>query len=560
MNLPKYFPILFIFIFWVLFIYSCAAIQAPSGGPRDETPPELIESLPKNGTVFFPGGRVELVFTEYLAENTISNAITIMPRMNEDPELIYKGRRVFVEFPNNLTNDQTYIVSINRTLKDEHGVFLKKGLQVAYSTGSKINNGSIEGTINHKKPASAQLWKIISKKDDSLFYQRQPDYVIDASDKGNYHFQFLSSGDYKLISVDQSLSRTVINPNRTLAGLPWLTLIQLGSDETLESINMMIPEKSYSKKMNRAEWITESWFKLFFSENISEVMSLLPLQVFLGDSILSVLDLFLDNEDKTIVHAVLPESLRRPGLVTFSLNSIFQGDKTILDSSRVSIRIDTTQYKKNVKIDFPLKSYVHPIDEEIITPLQISFSSFMEKSNISAPIELIKDSINVSSKYNWISPLTLEVTPLANWEPKKNYQLHIDRDNLKPVFGEPFIDSLTTLSFKTSDYIRFGRLLGKVESSLMDGIVLQVKHLKNKFENLYTIVNSDGTFLMNRLPEGDYSLLFFQDDDGDNRYSYGSLDPHKPAEWYYVYPDTVLIRGNWDMELKKIQFNNNLYR
>ena len=102
--------------------------------------------------------------------------------------------------------------------------------------------------------------------------------------------------------------------------------------------------------------------------------------------------------------------------------------------------------------------------------------------------------------------------------------------------------------------------MGKIQPSLPDRLVLQVRHIKNKFENLYTTVNSDGTFLINRLPEGNYSLLFFQDDDGDNRYSYGSLNPYNPAEWHYTYPDTVLIRGNWDMELKEIQFNYNLYR
>jgi len=67
-----------------------------------------------------------------------------------------------------------------------------------------------------------------------------------------------------------------------------------------------------------------------------------------------------------------------------------------------------------------------------------------------------------------------------------------------------------------------------------------------------TIVNSEGTFDMNRLPEGNYFLSFFKDSDGDNRYSFGNLSPYRPSEWFYLYPDTVKIRANWDLELNQI--------
>ena len=554
MNLTKYFSILFVSLFGALSIYSCAAVQAPSGGPKDETPPELIQSVPDNGTIFFPGGRVELVFSEYLSENSIANAITVMPKLKEDPELIYKGRRVFVNFPDSLLSNQTYIISIDRSLKDEHGVFLEQGLQVAYATGAKINEGSVTGTIKHIKPASAQLWKIKSEEDLSLFYQREPDYVLDAADNGSYRFQFLSSGAYKLASVDQSVSETAINPDRTVTGLPWEAIIQLGTDETVTGMDMMIPERSGPNRMNRAEWVTGTWFKLFFSENVSDLLNLLPVQVFAEGSIFPVLDLFLDNEDKTMIHIILSESIPRPGLVAFALNSIQQGEKTLLDSSRVAVRTDTTRDTTNAKISFPVKSYIHPIEEEMIVPLKINFSSFMEKSKTPAPITLMQDSISVPLIFNWISPLTLEITPEANWNPKTNYKLHIYADELHPVYGKTLSDSVATMSFKTSNFIRFGHLLGQVESKLPGKVVAQVKYLEKEPEDFHTVVNLDGTFAMNRLREGNYSLLFFEDSDGDNRYSYGSLDPYKPAEWFFIYPDTVEIRGNWDMELTGIQF------
>ena len=47
-----------IFLFFLCFnylsnVFSCAAIQAPSGGPKDETPPLLLHSNPVTGTTNF---------------------------------------------------------------------------------------------------------------------------------------------------------------------------------------------------------------------------------------------------------------------------------------------------------------------------------------------------------------------------------------------------------------------------------------------------------------------------------------------------------------------------
>ena len=44
-------------------IYSCAAIQAPSGGLKDITPPYLLYSIPESGSANFKGDRIELFFS-----------------------------------------------------------------------------------------------------------------------------------------------------------------------------------------------------------------------------------------------------------------------------------------------------------------------------------------------------------------------------------------------------------------------------------------------------------------------------------------------------------------
>tara|TARA_Y100000590_G_scaffold128088_1_gene146450 strand:- start:746 stop:2428 length:1683 start_codon:yes stop_codon:yes gene_type:complete len=560
LKLIKYFSILFITLFWVILIYCCASIQAPSGGPKDETPPELIQTIPENKTIFFKEDRVELVFSEYLDEKSVYNSITIMPKLKKSPDFIYKGNRLFIDFHDSLIYGQTYIISIDRSLKDEHGVNLKKGLQIAYATGGKINEGSISGTIKYSKPASAQLWKIKSKEDLVLFYKREPDYIVDASDNGNYHFQFLSSGQYKIVGVDQSITGISIDPKRTITGLPWEMIIKLDNDEIVSGVDMIIPDKLAINKINRAEWTTGEWFKLFFSEDVSNIVTLLSIQAFSNDSILKVIDIFMDDEDEKVIHLVLDKSINSPSLITFFLKDVYDDDDKLFDSSRVTVKMDTVRDTTNAKIKFPEESYIHAIENEKIVPVKIRFSTFMKKYIVENSVLLMQDSILIPFKYDWISPLTLMITPFRNWISKTNYQLEIHADKLYPIYGESLVDSVTTISFQTSSYIKFGRLLGELESSIPRKIIAQVKDFEKGINNSHAIVNFDGTFLMNRLREGNYSLLFFEDSDGNNHYSYGTINPYKPAEWFFIFPDTVKIRGNWDMELNNIQIKKNFLR
>ena len=64
--------------------------MSPPGGPKDISPPELTETFPKDGTVNYKGGLIELQFSEYIDESSIDRAIHILPTLKTKPELIYK--------------------------------------------------------------------------------------------------------------------------------------------------------------------------------------------------------------------------------------------------------------------------------------------------------------------------------------------------------------------------------------------------------------------------------------------------------------------------------------
>ena len=208
------FKYLFLFV-----LVSCAAIMSPPGGEKDETPPELINTIPENKATNYDGNTVELFFSEYIEETTVEDAISILPALKYEPNIIYKGKKIVIRFNDSLQQNQTYIIVINRNLSDERKVKLSKGIQFAFSTGNEIDSGSISGKIYNSNQSSVQLWKIQDELDSIHFFNRIPDYSIDASNNGDYQFSYLSPGNYRLAALDRSFSGMPMIPKKMLYGL-----------------------------------------------------------------------------------------------------------------------------------------------------------------------------------------------------------------------------------------------------------------------------------------------------------------------------------------------------
>ena len=536
----------------ILFIYSCAAIQAPPGGPKDIIPPKLVHAVPANGSIYFTGGRVELVFSEYLQENSVHNAIRIQPSLPEPLGIKYKGRTLWIDFPDSLIENQTYIISINRDLRDEHGVQLGQGLQIAYATGSEIDRGEINGKVYYDKPVALHLWMVNSESDLTQFYTSPPDYVTDADNEGNYSFYHLSPGSYRLIGVDRSSAGLSLDPERMIYGLSWRNIVQLDSNQVKDGINMRIAERFRKIKLIRGEWLGRYWGKLFFSDNISNYEKLLSVHVIKDSSIL-IPTTFLDMLDKKVLHFILPDPLPDDSRLTITIPAISQGERTLIDSGRVTVRASSESDTSYLDIINPKNGFEIKPEEDRVVPLDIFFSRIMKDSVNEDTIHLLSDTIAIPFSSQWLSPLHLQIVPKENWITRSKFSLVIMRDRISPFFGRSLQDSIKTIQISTTNFIGFGNLVGRIEKPYPQPLVAELVPFENEQSKQSTVVNSNSEFEISHVSEGKYSLLIFNDLDGVRNYSYGQIDPFQPAEWFQFLPDTITIRNNWDMEITDIR-------
>lgn len=542
------------FIVWIpiAHLHNCAAIQPPSGGPKDTTSPNLVSSHPESGTVNFTGNTISLTFDEYMDEKTISSAIELFPTLSKKPDVVYNGKSIDIEIQEILKKNQTYILSVNRDLKDEHGVPMASHTQIAFSTGSTIDAGEIKGRVFDDVETSVHLWRL-SDQDTASFLERQPDYFIDGDDEGYYHFQYLSPGNYQLMAVKRSVAGMILQPSRMAYGFPWINSIRVDSSSDLSGLNMMVQLQENPIRLTRTVWTDSTWGKAFFSQHISPNV-VLPLTIMENGKATHIYDTFEQKADSTSIIIVPKQPLLRERDYQLNLAGIIQGERIIADSGKVRFSIPDQPDTTHLKWTNQLETFLLTPDPDSMMSISLFFSHPIQYQFDSSHVSLMNsDSERVDVKLyseNWNQ---ISITPLLDWEEEAKYQFEMETKGIIPLSGRPMVDSLISFDIKTTLFEPVGRLTGSVRNRNIPHLKTSILSAENP-QNVFTKrVNSDAVFDYINVPEGRYRLMFFSDKNQNNRIDAGRADPFQAGEWFTFYPDTIDIRANWDLELERIE-------
>ncbi|MEE8342028.1 MAG: Ig-like domain-containing protein [Candidatus Neomarinimicrobiota bacterium] len=540
-----------IFLFYLLltFIYSCASTKAPPGGPVDETPPAIIEVDPPSGTTGLTTNKISLVFSEYMDENSFKGNIKVFPQLSTTLEFKFKGEKIVLTLPDSLDSEKTYIIYLNRNIKDEHGISLAGTIQLAYTTGDQISSGIIEGKVYGEGDKSVHLWKFNETAIDSI-YATPPDYITDVNDDGIYSFSYLAPGSYQVLSVDKSAAGLPLNTDHTGYGLYWEEKINLAADDTLSNINMRLWKIPNRLKLLRGEWSAFKWGRLIFNNDLPEGL-IINYQLKYEDGIVTdSLLYYLDPIDQKNLIIQPSDSLMQKS-IKVNIRSLIFDDEVLLDSSEVLIQIPQDPDTSYLQILKPVRNFQISPNRLTKSELNLIFSKPVQLSTDSLlnPKLFKYDSVQVKIKINQKSPMHLQLVPLLDWEENENYQLKIYREGVLSEYGRGLKDSVSIINLRTTKSIGFGMVTGNAREFALSNLAIELFSTKNPSLSQTTFVNFKSEYEFKTVPEGDYSLYFFEDGDNDMKYSFGNAYLNIPSEWFYFYPDTFEVRSNWETEI-----------
>lgn len=540
--------VILILSFWGMWtIWSCAAIAPPSGGPRDEEPPVLLSVDPPSGTVHFSGGITRLVFSEYMAEKSLSRAIKVFPRLAEPVDAIYKGREIWINWPVALDSNQTYILSLSRELTDEHEVALATALQLAYSTGESVAEGSIAGQI-YGEASGVNLWRLRDgEREDSVFF-RYPDYTTETDDEGFYRFRFLIPGRYQVFAVEKAGLGQPFQTRQLVYGLPAASPLTLTAGEYRTAVDILSRQEEEPLRVKQGKWSVPSWGRIDFSTAVEtdREISISEGEI-VGESQLAF------YPDPLNPNTLIVESPAATPGANLTINIVLgNSNDTTADTTRLAITIPAEPESSRLQLVEPNKSTVLRPETIRIVPLDIIFSQPAINSVPDSWGSVRYDTVAIDGKLTSLTPLHWQFLPRETWKSNSTYTLTLDSTAWQAKNGFGFIKPDLQQTFTVGDMIGFGDISGMIEMPALRHAAVQVTAVENSSLNYVSAVNSTSEFRFTSLEEGMYTLMVFDDRDENLRYSYGSVIPFRTAEWFRVLPDTVAVRANWEITLHPI--------
>jgi Bacterial Ig-like domain len=200
---------------------GCAQLGAPTGGPRDSIPPQLLNVTPPNRSTNFKGNRITLNFDEYVQLQKVQENLLITPTPKIIPNVDYKLRTVTIKIRDTLEPNTTYRFDLGNSIADINEGNPYKNFSYIFSTGSYIDSLEFSGKVQLAETGKADSTLLVflyKDLDDSAVLKHKPRYVAKLDSSGHFTFHNLPGGIYNVFALkDESGQKIYSNPSELFA-------------------------------------------------------------------------------------------------------------------------------------------------------------------------------------------------------------------------------------------------------------------------------------------------------------------------------------------------------
>lgn len=550
LKLQKYKLIL---SFQIIFFYSCANIQPPSGGPKDTEPPRIVESYPLDKTLNYKKDYVEIEFSEWLNRNQVTQNIMISPVS----EVSYKwsGRTLKIVFQKERKENSTYLISLGTEYSDNSGNKPDSAFSLTFSTGNTIDSGRVDGFVYGEKVNGSFIYayRLNDKNPDTLNPEVTPaEYRTQLGNTGSFSLLALPDGDYRIMVVKTQFRDNLFHPKTDEFGTYWedvrveqgkskYVTMKLGkypdySPLTINSIskidsNKLLIEFNKIAKLNNKDL---NLIEVIDSVNATKI----DIKNIYFDSIFSKRMLLITRElitDFPVAKVVIrPEFIIDTFLVgNKEINEYFKiGNRNYgnpFEINRIPIK-DSSQTIGNIKeITFSFNKHYLIIDSTLIDLFNISTNKPITK-------KIITDDN------------ALKIVLNESLSPDEWYKLSIDLSKIFSIEGEKLSDTTLVYHFKTVDWKQFPSVSGKLLDSVgCSNIAINLKSMQST--NIWrTNIQSSGDWSIKEVKPDKYYVEIYCDLNNNGQYDYGIAYPYKYAEKFLITKQEVEVKPRWEVQ------------
>lgn len=521
----------------ILTVISCARQGSPTGGPKDETPPVFLKAAPDTLATNVDVNLQEATinFDEYIILKEYSKNVAVSPSFQIPPIVTPQAlakKNISIKFQEPLLPNTTYSFNFGDAVQDFNENNKLSNFQYVFSTGSFIDSLKVTGRVNSSydfnlpEKILVGLYKVDSTYKDSIILQKKPYYIARANDKGEYQFNYLASGKYKLIAFEDKVENVMYDYGKERLAFH-NEPIELNSNQQI-NLNLFNQKPAYRKP--EASFKQEGLI-VFKTTGATDDVTIAP----------------VGKEFKTAYIQKFPkqDSINfwfNPKVDTITgrsakLNFKVQHKDQIDEVSALYSKSNTERKLEFKAINDQKLAPNKPFKIQANAPIKsLDLSKiYVFKDTVSIPFNVSIDTINAQN-LNFVFDKNLD----------EKFEVNIYPNALTDVLGEK--NDTLAYPIKMGTRGDFGHLKLTLQNTPSKPFILQFLKADQNFTVLEEIYNpaNKSYFEFNFIEPGEYLFRLLVDENTNGKWDSGDYLSGKQPEPIYLYPEPIKVRAMWE--------------
>lgn len=539
---------------------QCANRLPPTGGPKDESPPFLINSIPKDQSLDFRGRLVILEFNEWIKAANLRKELLITPPTKDIETKVIRDR-LEITFKEPLLDSTTYSLNFRKGLVDitEGNVAVidtidYPSLKIAFSTGNIIDSLKVAGKVinlQNNEPISDAVISIFNIQDTLNYDEDQPYYFTFSDKEGNFIIENIKGAPYEIFAFRDDNGDLVYQEPEPI-GFLRDTLIFNDSTSILSELTLKLAIEDHSPPEILSKKPLGQNYQVEYREGLkSYQLSLLDSSDFKESDFPN----HLINNAKTI-------NLYNPQAIYDTLSLEITAYDSLNNSKTDTISLVFREPGKRQRVtkaafDLKLKNLLDEMGQDSIQ-LVFEFSKPVKTYNFDQ-IQIFPDA-DSSRIQNLINPA--DSLSSFEWKNQDTY-LRIDR-SIKASSFQILIDTLAFVSiqedtlgaqnqtFQKKDPSNYGNIKGKVETEEANYLI----ELLNEGREVIRSQANVREYNFSYLPAGTYSIRVVLDRNGNGKWDSSKVSERQEPEeiLFFSLPNEGKLRERWEIPNADLSF------
>lgn len=559
-------------VFWLL-VSGCAQIVAPTGGPEDASPPEIVSEQPANLSKNFSSSKIEIAFNEFIQLDNTSEQVVISPPMRRMPSYQLKQKSLVIKFEEPLLPNTTYTINFGEAIKDNNEGNVLKNYTYVFSTGAVLDSMHVRGSLKDaisSEPVSNALVMLYKGSADSLPIDTIPDYFTRTGEDGRFSIEHVANQRCKIFAlVDENSNYRFDVPSEQIGFIdslimpfPTGRMAQQDSSATDSSAIDLKTMKSSGGEVDHAikmfvEDDTTQYLKRAYCEHYGKL-------VFVYNRPVRKFDVAIDGVSFKKQWAIKEFSSQRDTVTVWTTDLV--PDTLLLFLKAGSTRSDTVELtmkprtdelevssgkgkaSRKKKVRFEVTGKTIPADRRSPKPngpLQVVWSHPIVNMNVSR-VTLYEDSIPVKFKLSSQDTALRAFDIQYKWKNKAKYYLLIADSAFTDIYG--LWNDTLKMSFTGTDKEQFGELALKIAEKPQTPVVIEILSGGKLVES--KAVSEAGIQQFGPYDPGKYDIRVVIDENANGRWDSGRYIQHRQPERLVVIQKGAEVRANWNLELE----------